>query len=64
MWYQPFRDIPGSGQRDQWGIETYWNLAMTPNMTLTPDIQLIFDPSFNPRSNFIAVPDLKFRISI
>jgi hypothetical protein len=25
MWSQPFRDIfPGSGQRDQWGIETYW----------------------------------------
>jgi porin len=65
MWSQPFRDIfPGSGQRDQWGIETYWNLAMTPNMTLTPDIQLIFDPSFNPRANFVAVPGLKFRISI
>jgi Carbohydrate-selective porin, OprB family len=65
MWSQPFRDIfPGSGQRDQWGIETYWNLAVTPNMTLTPGIQLIFDPSFNPRSSFIAVPDVKFRISI
>jgi hypothetical protein len=65
MWSQPFRDIfPGSGQRDQWGIETYWNLAVTPNMTVTPGIQLIFDPSFNPRSSFIAVPDVKFRISI
>jgi porin len=65
MWSQPFRDIfPGSGQRDQWGIETYWNLAVTPNMTMTPDIQLIFNPSFNPRANFVAVPGLKFRISI
>jgi hypothetical protein len=35
---------------------------MTPNITLTPDIQLIFDPSFNPRANFVAVPGLKFRI--
>jgi porin len=65
MWSQPFRNIfPGSGQRDQWGIETYWNLAMTPNMTMTPDIQLIFDPSFNPRADFVAVPGLKFRIFI
>jgi hypothetical protein len=65
MWSQPFRNIfPGSGQRDQWGIETYWNLAVTPNMTMTPDIQLIFDPSFNPRADFVAVPGLKFRIFI
>jgi carbohydrate-selective porin OprB len=55
MWSRPFRDIfPGSGQRDQWGIETYWNLAVTPNMTMTPNIQLIFNPSFNPRADFIA----------
>ena len=65
MWSQPFRDIfPGSGQRQQWGIESYWNLAVTPNMTVTPDIQLILHPSFNPRTNFVAVPALKFRISL
>ena len=65
MWSQPFRDIfPGSGQRQQWGIEFYWNLAVTPNMTVTPDIQLILHPSFNPRTNFVAVPALKFRISL
>jgi hypothetical protein len=26
--------------------------------------QLIFSPSFNPRANFVAMPALKFRISI
>jgi hypothetical protein len=25
---------------------------------------LIFDPSFNPRADFVAVPGLKFRIFI
>jgi hypothetical protein len=65
MWSLPFKDIfPGSGQRDQWGIETYWNVALTPNMTLTPGIQFIFDPSFNPRTNFIAIPAVKFRLFI
>jgi hypothetical protein len=63
MWSQPFKDIfPGSGQRDQWGVETYWNIAVTPNSTITPGVQLIFDPSFNPRTNFIAVPAIKFRL--
>jgi hypothetical protein len=64
MWSQPFRNIfPGSGQRDQYGVETYWNLAVTPDMSATPGIQLIVDPSFNPRAHFVAVPDLKFRIA-
>lgn len=63
MWSRPFRDIfPGSGQRDQFGLETYWNVAVTPNMTLTPGLQLIFNPSFNPRDDIIAVPHLKFRV--
>jgi hypothetical protein len=65
MWSRPFDNIfPGSGQRDQWGLETYWNIALTPNSTFTPGIQLIFDPSFNPKANFVAVPDVKFRLFI
>jgi hypothetical protein len=65
MWSQPFKDIfPGSGQRDQWGMETYWNVAVTPNLSLTPGIQFIVDPSFNPRADFVAIPAVKFRLSI
>jgi hypothetical protein len=65
MWSQPFRNIfPGSGQRDQRGLETYWNLALTPNSTIGPGIQFIVDPSFNPRTNFVAVPSFKFRMSL
>ncbi len=65
MWSLPFKNIlPGSGQRAQYGMETYWNIALTPNSTVTPGIQLIFNPSFNPTVNFIAVPDVKFRVAI
>ncbi len=65
MWSQPFKNIfPGSGQRDQWGIDTYWNIALTPNSTIAPGIQLIANPSFNPKVDFIAIPDLKFRVSL
>jgi hypothetical protein len=65
MWSLPFKDLlPGVGQRAQYGMETYWKIGLTPNTTVTPGIQLIFDPSFNPRVNFIAIPDVKFRIAI
>ena len=49
---------------DQWGMEPTGNLAVTPDTTLTPGIQLIFNPLFNSRADFIAVPDVKFRIAL
>jgi carbohydrate-selective porin OprB len=55
--------FPGSGQRDQYGVETYWNIAMTQNSTFTPGIQLIEHPSFNPKVNFVAIPSIKFRVA-
>jgi hypothetical protein len=65
MWTKPFRNIfRGSGQRDQYGVEAYWNMALTPNMTLTPGIQWIKDPSFNPTVNSLTIPSLKFRLAI
>jgi porin len=65
MWTQPFDNIlPGSGQRDQWGTDCYWNIATTPNSTLTPDLQLIWNPSFNPKVNFVAIPAIKFRVAL
>lgn len=65
MWSLPFDNIfPGSGQRAQYGVETYWNIALSPNSTITPGIQLIFNPSFNPTVNFIAIPDVKFRVAL
>lgn len=65
MWSLPFKNIlPNSGQRAQYGIETYWNIALTPNTTIGPGIQLISHPSFNPTVNFVAIPDVKFRLAI
>ena len=64
MWSQPFKNIfPGSGQRDQYGVETYWNIAMTQDSTVTPGVQLIEHPSFNPKVDFLAIPEIKFRVA-
>jgi Carbohydrate-selective porin, OprB family len=63
MWSQPIKNVfPGSGQRDQTGIETYWRILLTPNMTVTPGIQFIFNPSFNPTVDNMVVPSIKFRV--
>ena len=64
MWTQPFKDIfPGTGQRNQTGVELYWRMLVTPNLWVTPGLQVVFNPSFNPGANTIYIPDIKFRIS-
>ena len=47
--------------QDQHGLETYWKILLTPNVWVTPGVQVIFDPAFNPAEDFIAVPHIKFR---
>jgi hypothetical protein len=63
MWSKSFANlVPGVGARNQYGMETYWNIGVTPNSSLNSGIQFIFDPALNPRSNFVAVPHVKFRV--
>jgi len=63
MWSQPFNNIiPGLGQRNQSGFETYWRLQLTPIMTVTPGLQVVIDPSFNPTQNVVVIPSIKFRV--
>jgi len=65
MWTQPINNIfPGSGQRNQTGWEVYWRLLVTPNLWVTPGLQVVYNPSFNPGVNTIYIPDIKFRLSI
>jgi carbohydrate-selective porin OprB len=65
MWAQPIKNIfPGSGQRDQYGFETYWRLQVTPILTVTPGVQVVFHPSFNPVENVVVIPSIKFRIAL
>ena len=64
MWTQPIQDIfPGSGQRNQSGIDLYWRMLITPNLWITPGVQVIFNPSFNPGVDTVYIPDIKFRLS-
>lgn len=47
--------------QDQFGLESYWKILMTPNSWLTPGVQVVFDPAFNPDEEVIVIPHVKFR---
>ena len=47
---------------DQLGLEVYWKALVSPNLWITPGLQLAFDPVNNPSEDLIAVPLIKFRM--
>ena len=50
--------------RTQYLFETLYRIQITPIIQFTPDIQLIFNPSNNPREDFLAVLGARFIISL
>ncbi len=64
IWMQPHRDLlPGVTLRNQTGFEAYWRILLTPNLWITPGIQVVFDPSANPDVDVVAIPHIKFRVA-
>ena len=49
-----------NNRRDQYAIETYWKILLTPDLWITPNVQMIWHPSFNEK-DFIWIGGLKFR---
>lgn len=47
--------------RDQYGIETYWKILLAEDLWVTPDLQLIFKPTYNTTKNVLAVGGIKLR---
>ena len=58
IWMDPLNDA----LRDQYGGELYWKMLITPDFWLTPGMQLILDPSFNPNEDSIFIAQIKFRL--
>jgi porin len=48
---------------DQYTAEVFYRLALTPNFALTPDFQLILNPSLDPRRDSLAVFSLRARLA-
>jgi hypothetical protein len=58
VWMHPLN----GAVRDQYGGELYWKLLLTPDLWITPGVQLIVDPSFNPNEDFVVIGQFKFRL--
>jgi hypothetical protein len=64
MWSQLIPGLlPTVERRSQSGVETYWNIGVTPDCTFSPGVQFIFNPVFNPNVNVAVVPNIKFRVT-
>ena len=64
MWMEPHSDlISGQQLRDQSGFEAYWKLLLTPNLWITPGIQVVYNPSLNLGVDDIVIPHIKFRVA-
>jgi porin len=53
----------GSGARDQYTAELFYRLQLLPSFALTPDVQLIGDPSFGTGRDVIAVFGIRARLA-
>jgi porin len=59
-WGEPF----GDDVREQYGVEAYYRLQLTREITVTPDFQYIKDPSNNPNEDFTVIFGVRLRVNI
>ena len=64
LYMNPIEEIFDGPVRDQYGFETYWKILLSQNIWITPGIHLISNPALNQEHDFIAIPQLKFRIAL
>jgi len=65
MFMSPNQDIFGDFvARNQYGMEAYWRMLVTPHIWVTPGVQLLWHPTLNPEVDFSAIPHIKFRIAL
>ena len=60
----PIDEIFTEPVRNEYGVETYWRLLFSKNIWITPGIRLVFNPALNQEHDFIAIPQVKFRIAL
>ena len=64
LYMNPIEEIFAEQVRNEYGIETYWRISLSNNTWITPGIRLVFNPALNQEDDFIAIPQLKFRIAL
>ena len=60
-WSRPNESTFGSGLGDQYTLEVFQQWQITENLAITPSVQFIKDPAFNPDKDAIALFGLRLR---
>ena len=63
-WSRPSEDTLGADLDDQYIAEIYFRWQVLKILTITPDVQFLFDPALNPDENVIAVFGIRARINL
>jgi hypothetical protein len=58
-WARPSETTHGPGLRDEWVIETSYKFQLSRNFSLTPDVQVLFNPANNPGKSSIWVAGVR-----
>lgn len=58
MWARPIN----RSLCDQYGIETYWKILFAQDLWVTPNLQLIFNPTYNTTKTVLAVGGIKLHL--
>jgi porin len=53
---------PGEGFRDETLLELFYRVEIAKAISITPDLQLVFDPANNPGDDFVVVPGIRLLI--
>ncbi|MEM1282827.1 MAG: carbohydrate porin [Chlamydiota bacterium] len=60
IWAKPRQN----GLSDQMMCESYYRLQLTQHTQITPDVEVVFNPSYNPDHSMIGVFSIRFRVSL
>jgi carbohydrate-selective porin OprB len=50
---------PGEGFRDETLVEIFYRVEIAKAISVTPDLELVFDPANHPSDDFVAVPGIR-----
>jgi porin len=53
---------PGNGFRAETLLELFYRVEIVKTITLTPDLQLVFDPANNPDADVVVVPGIRLQL--
>lgn len=63
-WAKPSKKASGEEPRDGYVVETSYTFQVTPNLSITPDLQLLIDPANYPEKDSVWIGGLRVILTL